>query len=139
YSGSRIIMLVSDGGAQLDPPTRARIRAGLLRNRISLYWLYLRSVNSPNLETKDPDAEAVAEIALHHLFQSLPTLYRASQAEERGDLERAVADVGKQQNFPLDFVEQVPRHDYGWACLLTATIACSLLLLHRAFQLRQWS
>jgi mxaC protein len=139
YSGSRIVLLVSDGGAQLDPPTRARIRTGLLRNRISLYWLYLRSVNSPNLETKEPDADAIPEIALHRFFQSLPTPYRAYQAEEKGDLERAVADVGKQQNFPLDFVEQVPRRDFGWACLLVGTLACALLLVHRAFQLRQWS
>jgi mxaC protein len=139
YSGSRIILLVSDGGAQLDPPTRARIRAGLLRNRISLYWLYLRSVNSPNLQTQEPDAEAVPEIALHHFFQSLPTPYRAYQAQERGDLERAVADVGKQQNFPLDFLEQIPRRDFSWACALIAAAACALLLVHRALQLRDWS
>jgi mxaC protein len=139
YSGSRIILLVSDGGAQLDPPTRARIEAGLLRNRISLYWLYLRSVNSPNLETEDPGAEAVPEIALHRFFQSLRTPYRAYQAEEKGDLERAVADVGRQQNVPLDFVEQMPRRDYGWVFLVVAASACGLLLAHRALQLRSWS
>jgi mxaC protein len=139
YSGSRIILLVSDGGAQLDPPTRARIRAGLVRNRIALYWLYLRSINSPNLQTQDPDAEGVPEIALHHFFQSLPTPYRAYQADEKGDLERAVADVGKQQNFPLDFMEQVPRRDDGRACLIVAAAACLLLLAHRGLQLRGWS
>lgn len=139
YSGSRIILLVSDGGAQLDPPTRARIRSGLLRNRISLYWLYLRTINSPNLLTQDPDAEAVPEIALHHFFRSLPTPYRAYQADEKGDLERAVADVGKQQNFPLDFIEQIPRRDFGWACSILAAVACGLLLVHRALQLRSWS
>jgi mxaC protein len=139
YSGSRIILLVSDGGAQLDPPTRARIQAGLLRNRISLYWFYLRSINSPNLETQDPGAEAVPEIALHRFFQSLQTPYKAYQAEEKGDLERAVADVGKQQNFPLDYVEQVPRRDYTTLCLSVAAVCCLLLLVHRALQLRSWS
>ena len=139
YSGSRIILLVSDGGAQLDPPTRARIRSGLLRNRISLYWLYLRTVNSPNLLTQEPDAEAIPEIALHHFFRSLPTPYRAYQADEKGDLERAVADVARQQNFPLDFIEQIPRRDFGWACNILAAMACGLLLIHRAFQLRDWS
>lgn len=139
YSGSRIILLVSDGGAQLDPPTRARIRAGLLRNHISLYWFYLRSVNSPNLDTREPDAEAVPEIALHHFFQSLPTPYHAYQAEEKGDLERAVADVGQQQNFPLDFAEQIPRRDFSRVCGLLAAVACGLLLVHRSLQLRGWS
>ena len=139
YSGSRIILLVSDGGTQLDPPTRRRIEAGLLRNRIALYWFYLRSINSPNLETLDADAEAVPEIALHRFFQSLRTPYRAYQAEEPGDLERAVADVGRQQNFPLDYLEQVPRRDYGRACLIAAVFAGLLLLAHRAAQLRSWS
>ncbi len=139
YSGSRIILLVSDGGAQLDPPTRARIQAGLWRNRIALYWLYLRSVNSPNLETQEPTSESIPEIALHRFFQGLRTPYRAYQADEKGDLERAVADVGRQQNFPLDFTEQVPRRDYGRECLIAAIFSCALLLLHRALQLRSWT
>ena len=33
YSGSRIILLVFDGGAHLDDATRRRIRAGMLRHR----------------------------------------------------------------------------------------------------------
>ncbi len=139
YSGSRIILLVSDGGAQLDPPTRQRIQAGLLRNRIALYWFYLRSVNSPNLETTDEGAETVPEISLHRYFQTLRTPYRYYQAEEKGDLERAVADVGRQQNFPLDFTEQIPRRDFGRLCLVIALLSCALLLVHRALQLRSWT
>jgi mxaC protein len=139
YSGSRIILLVSDGGAQLDPPTRERIQAGLLRNRIALYWFYLRSINSPNLDTSLEGAETIPEIALHRFFQKLRTPYRYYQAEEPGDLQRAVADVGRQQNFPLDFIEQLPRRDYGRFCLIVAAVACGLLLVHRALQLRSWA
>ncbi len=47
--------------------------------------------------------------SLHRFFQTLRTPYRAYQAEAPEDLARAVADVGRQQNFPLDFIEQVPR------------------------------
>jgi mxaC protein len=139
YSGSRIILLVSDGGAQLDPPTRRRIQGGLLRNRVALYWLYLRSINSPNLETQDADAEAVPEIGLHRFFQSLRTPYRAYQAEEPGDLAKAVADVGRQQNFPLDFPEQVPRRDYSRQGFVLAAISCLMLLVYRAIRLRSWA
>src|SRR5207248_2669420 len=56
YSGSRIILLVSDGGAYLDEATRQRILAGLARNRIALYWIYLRSYNSPILDDTGNDA-----------------------------------------------------------------------------------
>ncbi len=138
YSGSRIILLVSDGGAQLDAETRQRIQAGLLRNRIGLYWLYLRSINSPNLEAADA-SEAIPEIALHRFFQRLPTPYRAYQADEPEDLAKAVAEVGRQQNFPLDYAERIPRFDFSRYCLAVAAFACLMLLLYQAKQLRSWS
>ena len=51
YTGSRIVLLVSDGGARLDPATRRNVLAAARRNRVSLNWIYLRSVNSPRLDT----------------------------------------------------------------------------------------
>jgi mxaC protein len=138
YSGSRIILLVSDGGAQLDAETRQRIQAGLLRNRIGLYWFYLRSINSPNLEAVDA-SEALPEIALHRFFQGLHTPYRAYQAEEPEDLAKAVAEVGRQQSFPLDYAEQIPRLDFSRYCLAVAALACLLLLLYHAMHVRRWS
>jgi mxaC protein len=50
YSGSRVILLMSDGGARLDAARQQRIAAGLARNRISLYFIYIRSSSiSPDL------------------------------------------------------------------------------------------
>ncbi len=139
YSGSRIILLVSDGGAFLDPPTQQRILAGLARNRITLYWIYLRSYNSPALDDADPDRANAPEIALHTFFQSLRTPYRAYQAEVPEDLAKAVADVGRQQNLPLDFLEEVPREDYSRRFLVAAAICCALLLAGRSLTLRGWT
>lgn len=138
YSGSRIILLVSDGGAHLDDATRRRIRAGMLRHRIALYWLYLRSFNSPTLDAQDRGSEAVPEIALHRFFQTLATPYQAYQAELPEDLAKAVADVGKQQNLPLDFVERIPRKDYSRYFVAAAALACLLLLAYRSVLLRSW-
>jgi len=138
YSGSRIILLVSDGGAQLTESTRERIRAGLLRNRIALYWIYLRSYNSPPLDTTDPKLEVIGEVALHRFFSTLATPYHAYQAEVEEDLAKAVADVGRQQNLPLDFMEQIPREDYSRHFLAFAALACLVLLLHRVALLRSW-
>lgn len=139
YSGSRIILLVSDGGAHLNARTRNRIAAGLARNRIALYWLYLRSINSPALDIEDPRTEIAPEIALHRFFQTLRTPYRAYQAEVEEDLARAVADVGKQQNLPLDYVEHIPRRDYAPYFLGVAAFSCFMLLVYRVLQLRSWT
>lgn len=139
YSGSRIILLVSDGGAYLDEPTRQRVLAGLARNRVALYWIYLRSYNAPTLDHSEPDRENAPEMALHNFFQTLRTPYRAYQAEVPEDLEKAVADVGRQQNFPLDFLEEVPRQDYSRRFVAAAAICCLLLLLGRSLALRSWA
>ena len=139
YSGSRIILLVSDGGAYLDEATQHRVLAGLARNRIALYWIYLRSYNSPSLDDTDREWSSAPEMALHKFFQTLRTPYRAYQAEIPEDLAKAVADVGRQQNFPLDFLEAVPRQDFSRRFIAAAAICCLLLLMGRSLALRSWN
>ena len=139
YSGSRIVLLVSDGGTFLTEPIRRLIRAGMLRNRISLYWIHIKSYNSPDLDSQEPGSEAAPEVALHRFFQTLRTPYRVYEAEIQEDLAKAVADVGRQQNFPLDFVEQLPRADYSRAFVIIAAFACALLLAGQLVLVKEWS
>jgi mxaC protein len=139
YSGSRIILLVSDGGAQLDPPTKDNIAKSLRRNHIALDWLYLRSINAAQLDTQDPESDAVPEVALHHFFQGIGIPYHAYQAEEPKDLARAVAEVGRQQNLPLDYLERVPRRDYTKLALGVAAFCCLILWGLSTAQLRSWT
>jgi mxaC protein len=139
YSGSRIILLVSDGGTFMTDAVKARIRAGLRRNRVSLYWIHLKSYNSPALDSQEAGADHAPEVVLHRFFQTLETPYQVYEAEVKEDLARAVADVGRQQNFPLDFVEQFPRADYSRGFILAAVFACMLLLAGRAMTLKEWS
>lgn len=138
YTGSRIVLLVSDGGARLDVPTRQRLHAAALRNRVSLAWIYLRAVNGPKLDTPGDAAEAIPEVALHRFFQTFPGGYRSYEAENPEDLQRAVADVGRQQNFPLDYSERVPRRDLSRFALGVALACCVLLLALRAVTLGAW-
>ena len=138
YTGSRIVLLVSDGGARLDAATKRRIHAAALGNRVSLAWIYLRSVNSPMLDTPGEANEAVPEIALHRFFQSLPGAYRAYEADDPESVARAVADVGRQQNFPLDFSERVPRRDFSPLALALAIGCCAVLFALRAVTQRSW-
>ena len=138
YTGSRIVLLVSDGGARLDEPTKRRLVAAVRRNRVSLAWIYLRSVNSPRLDTPG-DAEAAApEIALHRFFQTLPGGYRAYEAEDPAELARAVADVGRRQTFPLDYLEEVPRRDFGRVALGLAAACCASMVVLRTLLIGGW-
>jgi mxaC protein len=139
YTGSRIILLVSDGGAFLTEPVRAVIRSRLLRDRISLYWIHLKSYNTPALDSEEPGAERAAEVALHRFFKTLQTPYKVYEAEVQEDLAKAVADVGRQQNLPLDYLEQLPRADFSRLFVSLAAVACALLLAGRALLLRKWA
>lgn len=139
YGGSRIILLVSDGAARVDEDTRRRIAAGLLRERISVYWLYLRSVQSPSLGEGDETAQrAIPELALHRFFSGLRTPYRAYQADNPEDLAKAVADVGREQHHPLDIVEQVPRRDLAPPALALALVAVLGLCVLHQLRVRHW-
>ena len=140
YSGSRIILLVSDGGAYLDDETKQKVLAGLARNRIaSLLDLPALLQLADTGQYATLTASNAPEIALHTFFQTLRTPYRAYQAEVPEDLQKAVADVGRQQNFPLDFLEEVPRQDYSRRFVAAAAICCLLLLLGRSLALRSWA
>lgn len=139
YTGSRIILLVSDGGAFLAEPVRALIRSRLLRDRVSLYWIHLKSYNSPALESEEPGAERAPEVALHRFFKTLHTPYQVYEAEDPEQLAKAVADVGRQQNLPLEYVEQLPRADFSRIFISVAAMACAMLLAGRALLLRRWA
>ena len=138
YTGSRIVLLVSDGGARLDAATQARLRATARRNRVALAWIYLRSVNSPPLATPGEAGETVPEIALHRFFQTLPGGYRAYEADDPDSLARAVADIGQRQNFPLDFMETVPRRELAPAAFALGAACCLLLAAIRLVTLESW-
>jgi len=109
------------------------------RNRVALYWLYLKSINGPALDAPEPQGGSSPELALHRFFLTLPAPYRAYQAEVPQELAKAIADVGQQQNLPFDFAEQIPREDHSRVFIVAAAVCCLLLLLYRAVLLRSWT
>jgi mxaC protein len=142
YSGSRVVVLVSDGGAQLDPPTRARITDAFARNRISLYWLYIRSRFGPGLSmtqnTESAEDEAIPERALHHFFRTLKTPYRLYEAQDAGALQRAIADLGRLESAPLQLrLLRAGADLQGWP-LAIALAALTVLVLANLWTIRPW-
>lgn len=139
YTGSRIIVLVSDGAAELDRATREHVSHLMRRHRAALYWIYIRSVNSPKLVSKeDDDTRRTPERSLHEFFSEMGAPYRAYTAENPDDLERAIADVGRLQNLPIRYPDIIPKRDLSHWCFLTAWILTALLILAKAIEVRRW-
>jgi mxaC protein len=132
YSGSRVVVLVSDGGAQLDPVTRGRIAEAYARNRIALYWMYIRSRFGAGLSIGQPYApadDAIPERALDRFFRSLKTPYRVYEAQDADALQRAIADVGRLESAPLQLRELRAGADLrGWPLALALLAAAALAL-----------
>jgi mxaC protein len=136
----RAIVLVSDGGATLDDEARRRISEGLARNHISLYFVYLRSgLGSPDLSAATLAAGSNSEEAqLHRFFLSLHTPYRLFQASDPDGMAQAMAEINRQQHFPVSYVEQLPRQDLSRVCYAIALLATALLVAARFAQVRSW-
>ena len=143
YTGSRIVMLVSDGGDRLDVAARERITDLARKYRVAIYWIYIRSARSPGLTPPEGDAAAnadtVPEYFLHRFFESLGTPYRAFEAENPEALEAAIDAVNRLENLPITTLDTVARRDlsaqgYGFA------LACVLLLLAANLaEIRRWA
>lgn len=142
YTGSRIVLLVSDGGDHIDPGVRQTIIDRLREQRVSLYWIYIRSARSPGLSANTGDApeaaSTVPEVFLHRFFQSAGVPYRAYEAENPQALKRAIADVGQLENLPITYRDLVPRRDLSAHAYALALLAVLLLLASRWTEGRAW-
>ncbi len=142
YSGSRVVVLVSDGGAQLDPVARERISDAYARNRIALYWLYIRSRFGPGLSTTGPTDssadDAIPERALHRFFRSLKTPYRVYQAEDADALQKAIADLGRLERAPLQLRLLQPGDDLRRWPLALALAAAGVLVCANLWTIAPW-
>ncbi len=136
YTGSRIVLLVSDGAAHIDGVTRRDLTELLEVSRASLYWIYIRSRNGPTLFGEDEDYSP--ERSLHDFFAATGAPYRAYTAESSSDLKRAVNDVNRLQNLPLHYAEQIPRLPLQHIYFLIAACCLLPLLFLRATEVRQW-
>ncbi|HET7864064.1 MAG TPA: vWA domain-containing protein [Burkholderiaceae bacterium] len=147
YVGSRILLLISDGGARLDTEMRERIGAALKQHKIGVYWLYLvgrwgrRLVLDGSLDGPAHDAErdALPEQSLHHYFSGLGLPYRVYEADDPQAIQRAIDDVARVEQRPIQFMETLPRRDFMPWSLGTALVAVLLWLAAQALVRRSWA
>ncbi len=140
-TGTRVILLVSDGGARIDPDTQERLRQGFEDLGVRLYWIYLRNRRSVSVlhppkrnlsETRTP------EFFLHRYFQSLQIPYLVFEADNPQSLAKAINTIGTLENRPLPYFEIVPRRDISQTGFAIALLLGLPLLLWHAFEIGRW-
>ncbi|HUL11658.1 MAG TPA: vWA domain-containing protein [Methylococcaceae bacterium] len=139
-TGSRIILLVSDGAARMDAETGDYIRQLFQNNRAALYWIYLRNPRGGSLSAppENPNESTTPEYFLNQYFQTLGVPYRAYEADNPEAVQRAILDVEKLENQPLRYLEKLPRKDLSGWCYGTALICLSILLAFKTLEVGTW-
>ncbi len=141
-SGSRAVILLSDGAGRVDADTQQKIKDWFDRMHISLYWIVLRqpggiSIFDPNFKPVE-DQPLPPEIELYEFFKTLKTPFKAYEAEDPKSLQLAMNDINNREKKPIKYFEKIPGHDYSNVCFMIAALMIALLLGVKHLEVRTW-
>jgi len=139
--GARIVLLVSDGAAVVDPDSERLLRTRFRESGAHLYWLFLRTANTPGLfetpeDPRDDTPQIRPERHLHLFFETLGVPYRAFEAESADVMARAMREIDRIERLPMRYRERVPRLPLQAWCYGTAALAIGWLLAVKLAEVR---
>lgn len=141
-SGSRAIVLLSDGAGRISPKAKQKISDWIARQHVNLYWIVLRQPNGISIFNPKyigtSYLEEPAEIELHKFFQTLKTKYQAYEAEDPKTLQSAIQDINLRERNPIRYFEKIPGHNYSSFFILMAMLLIGLLLLIKILGINAW-
>jgi mxaC protein len=141
-SGSRAIILLSDGAGRILPRAKQKISDWVARQHVNLYWIVLRqpdgiSIFNPKYAGEPQEGEP-AEVELHKFFQTLHTKYQAYEAEDPGTLQAAIQDINLRERNPIRYMEKIQGRDYSSYFIMLAACMIGLLLLIKLLGVGAW-
>ena len=141
-SGSRALILLSDGAGRLDANTQQKLKDWFDRLHISLYWIVLRQPGGLSIFDTTyipPENSALpAEIELNEYFKTLKSPFKAYEAEDPKSLQMAMNDINEREKKPIKYFEKIPGRDYSNACFIIAALMISLLLGVKYLEVKTW-
>lgn len=141
-SGSRAVILLSDGGGRIGEDVQQKIRDWYDRAQISLYWIVLRQPGGISIFDKtykpDPDKALPAQIELHEFFKTMKMPFQAYEADDPKTLQSAINDINRKEKKPIKYLEKIPGKDFSNMCFLIAAIMIALLLGVKYLEVKTW-
>jgi len=135
-TASRVVLLVSDGGATISSENRAKLTDLFAARHASLIWIYTRGEQEPSIRV--PQEFASESLSMHEFFGSLGSPYQMFEITSAEGLERAVAEVGRLTNLPTRYEQHLPRKDLA-APLFALGLLCILALIGaRLLEVQTW-
>lgn len=141
-SGSRAVILLSDGAGRIDANTQEKIKEWFDRLQIGLYWIVLRQPGGISIFDKNykpqEDQPLPAEIELYEFFKTLKTPFNAYEAEDPKTLQLAIDDINRKEKKPIKYLEKIPGRDFSNYFFITAAIMIALLLGVKYLEVHTW-
>lgn len=142
-SGSRAIVLLSDGGGRISAHAQQKIRDWADRLHVTLYWIVLRqpggvSIFDENFKPEE-DRPLPPSIELNQYFKTFRTEYHPYEAEDPQSLAMAIDDINRKEKKPIRYLEQIPGHDFTTHCFAIAAAMIALLLGIKLLEVKSWS
>jgi len=136
YRGSRIVVLVSDGGQAFSDEDKKQITELYKQENLTLYWLYMRSMKGMTLDAKPGDNKLWSdnpERKLHTFFKTLGIPYLPFEIGSLKSFSEAMETIDKQQYQTLLVQETLPREDKTFIFLILALLAAVILMLAQLY------
>lgn len=140
-SGSRAIILLSDGAGKISPRVKGKIKELLEKRELSLYWIVLREPDDVSIFGKNDqfvEGSEPASIELNKYFKTLKIKYKAYEADNPTALQTAIQDIDSQEKKKIKYTVTVPGHDYSTDLIIFSLVLGILILVARNLRVHSW-
>lgn len=132
YRGSRIVVLVSDGGQEFSEEAKQKIAELYRQQNLTLYWLYMRTLTGMTLDKTPGENDrwgATPERKLHTFFKSIGIPYLPFEIGSMKSFSEAIDTIDKQQYQTLIVEETLPKENKAYLFLITGLVLMLLVML----------
>ena len=134
-TAARVVLLVSDGDADLAPEDRRALGQRFTATQAQLVWLYVRGDREPSIVDAKVDS---ASLLMHRQFAELGMPYRAFEANSVEGVEAAVVEIGRLTSLATRYEVLLPRQPLAGGLQALALGLIVLMLAVRRMEVLAW-
>lgn len=151
YTATRLILLVSDGDAIIEPEDQAILKQAFAEQRVQLMWIYVRGerelsildtvIAGDNEIITSNDIEYASQkqfASMHEVFSQLGIPYHAFEVESEDGFQQAIQAVSSATNKPTRYESRLPKKDYGVHFYIVSMCLIALLIAIKHFEIKAW-
>jgi mxaC protein len=151
YTATRLILLVSDGDAIIEPEDQAILKQAFAEKRVQLMWIYVRGERELSIldtviagdneiitQADDDNAQQKQTASMHEVFNQLGVPYHAFEVDSEDGFQRAIQAVSSATNKPTHYEFRLPRKDYGVYFYGVGVVLILLLMMIKQLEINRW-